>query len=492
MRRLRYCAFVLVLLLAGSITGCAATRSHRMNVLSQQEWSVVETTSVRLWAAAPPEDVRAVALNLERMIRAFEFTGLLQLAHPIDVVLLDSNDMTMLFTEGAQSVINRSDSHRVLVLRRPRASAPSPTGDALGACALASVFADAALPAWVRAGLETYLDGAQVQEEGTVLLGRPHLQDQTFARSSQLLPLSSLRKPDVRWTDRASASAWGYFHFLFSTEQERFEAWVKEVREGADADAAFTRQFGADERALREAVQRHLAPDALPALRIESTDVRVVRERRARPAEVHVTLAKVWFAHRNTGTAVSAAEREMEAHLTRALELEPLNDEALFLHFHHHAQTAGGRAAAVQRARGLLAEHPELGHVWMALGQLLGTAETPSDEALLAYQRARARLGDHPTVLNNLAWELVLRGRYAEALPLAQRALASEPGSRNFNSTLGRALVGLGRCEEGLSRYRTTVTVSPRSERDAWRVKLAELEAQCAQGTKSETLPRAL
>jgi eukaryotic-like serine/threonine-protein kinase len=57
--------------------------------------------------------------------------------------------------------------------------------------------------------------------------------------------------------------------------------------------------------------------------------------------------------------------------------------------------------------------------------------------------------------LNNQAFALMQQGRYAEALPLAQRALARLRGSgvideayANYN--VGRSLIELGRCDEGL------------------------------------------
>jgi eukaryotic-like serine/threonine-protein kinase len=57
--------------------------------------------------------------------------------------------------------------------------------------------------------------------------------------------------------------------------------------------------------------------------------------------------------------------------------------------------------------------------------------------------------------LNNQAFALMQQGRYAEALPLAQRALARLEGSgvideayANYN--VGRSLIELGRCDEGL------------------------------------------
>jgi predicted Ser/Thr protein kinase len=62
---------------------------------------------------------------------------------------------------------------------------------------------------------------------------------------------------------------------------------------------------------------------------------------------------------------------------------------------------------------------------------------------------------DEARALNDQATGLMREGNYAEALPLAQRALASLEGSGDIyeafaNYNVGRSLIELGRCEEGL------------------------------------------
>jgi predicted Ser/Thr protein kinase len=62
---------------------------------------------------------------------------------------------------------------------------------------------------------------------------------------------------------------------------------------------------------------------------------------------------------------------------------------------------------------------------------------------------------DEARALNDQATGLMREGNYAEALPLAQQALASLEGSGDIyeayaNYNVGRSLIELGRCEEGL------------------------------------------
>jgi eukaryotic-like serine/threonine-protein kinase len=89
------------------------------------------------------------------------------------------------------------------------------------------------------------------------------------------------------------------------------------------------------------------------------------------------------------------------------------------------------------------------------------TTTTPTTETV-ALDEARR--------LNDQAFGLMNEGRYEEALPIAQRALASLEGSGDqyeafANYNVGRSLIELGRCEEGLPYIdRSQELQGPRSE----------------------------
>ncbi len=65
------------------------------------------------------------------------------------------------------------------------------------------------------------------------------------------------------------------------------------------------------------------------------------------------------------------------------------------------------------------------------------------DDADLAYGRALEIAPDRPEALNNRAWSLMLRGQWADALPLLERAAVQDPKSRRIaaNLELARAAV---------------------------------------------------
>jgi serine/threonine-protein kinase len=88
------------------------------------------------------------------------------------------------------------------------------------------------------------------------------------------------------------------------------------------------------------------------------------------------------------------------------------------------------------------------------------TTTAPTTTATTAPTTTTAPATESPSVdeakqLNDEAFGLMQEGRYEEALPLAQRALAGLEGSGEIeeayaNYNVGRSLIELGRCEEGL------------------------------------------
>jgi eukaryotic-like serine/threonine-protein kinase len=88
------------------------------------------------------------------------------------------------------------------------------------------------------------------------------------------------------------------------------------------------------------------------------------------------------------------------------------------------------------------------------------TTTAPTTTATTAPTTTTAPAAESPSVdeakqLNDQAFGLMQEGRYEEALPLAQQALAGLEGSGEIeeayaNYNVGRSLIELGRCEEGL------------------------------------------
>ncbi|HEY9151053.1 MAG TPA: XrtA/PEP-CTERM system TPR-repeat protein PrsT [Gammaproteobacteria bacterium] len=70
--------------------------------------------------------------------------------------------------------------------------------------------------------------------------------------------------------------------------------------------------------------------------------------------------------------------------------------------------------------------------------------------AAAGYEDLLASQGEDPRVLNNLAYIALRQDRFEEALALARRAHALDPGNPYVNDTLGWSLVRMERAEEGL------------------------------------------
>ncbi len=115
---------------------------------------------------------------------------------------------------------------------------------------------------------------------------------------------------------------------------------------------------------------------------------------------------------------------------------------------------------------------------WVAhhnLAAELGTRGRPAD-ALPHARRALELKPDHPEVLNNLADHLVRLGRPTEALPLLERARARQPRYAAAANTRGVALVKLGRLEEGVRSFQDAIAWQPRLAEAHYNLGLAESE----------------
>ncbi len=100
-----------------------------------------------------------------------------------------------------------------------------------------------------------------------------------------------------------------------------------------------------------------------------------------------------------------------------------------------------------------------------------------------AYEAARGREPGNARVLNALAWLLVTAKDAsvrdaAAALPLARRAVTAEPESASYRDTLAEALFANGDEDGARAELRRAVDAAPEREKDAYRKRLAELDAR--------------
>ena len=120
---------------------------------------------------------------------------------------------------------------------------------------------------------------------------------------------------------------------------------------------------------------------------------------------------------------------------------------------------SGRYAQAEQRARELVALHPDSGVAWKALGVAL---ERQRKDALSVMQRAAALLPEDAEVHANLGAALLASGRHTEAIASLRRAVQLRPDDADGLSNLGNALRLAGRTDEALASYQAAVANVPR------------------------------
>lgn len=92
------------------------------------------------------------------------------------------------------------------------------------------------------------------------------------------------------------------------------------------------------------------------------------------------------------------------------------------------------------------------GQAWLLLASALRKGAVPQvvAERESAYKKAVELAPRDATAANELAWLYVNQERYAEALPLATRAVELTPWNANILDTYAVAVAGLGRCPEAI------------------------------------------
>jgi Flp pilus assembly protein TadD len=130
-----------------------------------------------------------------------------------------------------------------------------------------------------------------------------------------------------------------------------------------------------------------------------------------------------------------------EANLTAVLQQDPTQPLAV-------AWLAKLRKSSpVNSLRQSVAARPNDWRAWLLLGQALPGG--PDREA--AFRKAVVLNPDSAMGNNQLAWELMTRGRAKEAFPFADHAVDLAPGDAAIVDTLAVVADGLGKCKDALA-----------------------------------------
>jgi len=153
----------------------------------------------------------------------------------------------------------------------------------------------------------------------------------------------------------------------------------------------------------------------------------------AKGQEIDRLLAELAFRTGNWAVALERYERLAAIHPNESLTLERAGISAFHLGDLHRSGAALAAATAIPGAS------------WRAWNARGAVADHRRDwaEADIAYDRALQLAPENAIVLNNRGWSLLLRGSWAEALPLLERSAELAPGVRRIadNLELARAAV---------------------------------------------------
>jgi tetratricopeptide (TPR) repeat protein len=124
-------------------------------------------------------------------------------------------------------------------------------------------------------------------------------------------------------------------------------------------------------------------------------------------------------------------------------------------------QMAKGRRSSIGRMtfEELVARYPTAPNVHYAYGTFL-LPEEP-DAALEEFRRELRTSPSHYHAMLHIAYELLKRGNYQEALPLAEKAVELAPSFFPAHNALGRALLEAGQTERAIEELEAGVKLAP-------------------------------
>jgi Flp pilus assembly protein TadD len=158
---------------------------------------------------------------------------------------------------------------------------------------------------------------------------------------------------------------------------------------------------------------------------------------------------------------------------------------------------AGENVKAEQEFGDLSKKYPDVANLHYLLGYLLFSIDP--DQAAVEFRQELQVSPSNAVAQVMLAWYLLLRNQFAEALPLAEHAANVSPNSPSAQLVLGRALVDTGDLNGGLEHLQTALTLDPSNievhlalvhayslagrKADAARERLQSLEMTKSEGT---------
>jgi tetratricopeptide (TPR) repeat protein len=287
-----------------------------------------------------------------------------------------------------------------------------------------------------------------------------------------------LRSNDLLGDDaaRSYAIAWALVHLLVNRHPQQLAELQGRFLRGQDPKVAWrevfpqwdpaTEQVG---KALDKEIGGYLLAGKYNYRGVRLPEAAPIPERPMSAAEAHtIRLSLPWL---DRGEKPDPAR--LKAEIEEALAHDPGHVAAL----ERMAKDRTGDALAL--AERATAAHPEDARAWLFLAR-----STPDGERRSAALRKAVEMdGASADAANELAWTLLEAGRSGEALPLARRAVATEPWNEAIIDTLAGVLEDLEQCPEALALQRRAMDVLPEGTsagaRAAFVERRSRLEAAC-------------
>ena len=467
----------LLLAILALSTGCLGPRLARCPADGGSPWRALESEHFSLKTDLPSPEAHEAIAYLERM-RAALLAAAWPEAHdrPMEkvtvYVLGKSQDFENLFPSQLGGLYSRNNGElSIFIHGSPATWSARGDGNSLSTVKhelahYLSAYFLIRQPRWLSEGLAGFLQTLELSEDGkTATVGRPYPQAAEWmdyqlqlVRNRQVLSWSawSVFNWDRRKLDQYThhqlygyyATSWLLVHWLSTTRPEGFAKFQAHLAKGADPRQSFAEAFsdlrGAD---LDSMLLPYLLRGFFKERTVQVPSVTVsATERPLADAEVHALRARLaltasYLSKEGSKERLALARTELD----ESLRLEPANLSAIWLKVGDVPQ-----AQRLPLVRAAVAAHPEEGLGWRLLGAVLGEDASSLPEREAAYAKAVALAPHDASPANGLAWVYVLQGRYAEALPLATRAVELAPWNPAILDTYAMTMAGLGRCEEAI------------------------------------------
>jgi tetratricopeptide (TPR) repeat protein len=464
-----------------SCAACVGPRLAKCPGEGGRPWQELESEHFLLQTDLPPEEARKAVSYLERtrsalLAAAWPSASKQPMARVTVYVFGDTGDFENLFPRRLAGFFTRDDDEPLIVMHgapdswERRFTGLSEASSSTLKHELAHYLSSYFLlrqPRWLGEGLAQFLETLQLSVDGrTAMLGTPHLDAVSGmkhlldAQRRGLLDYEgytirnvfSWDKPSEEYRDWEIASmywgSWLVVHWLYNNMPQAFESYQLMLAQGENPDRAFQKAF--DRLAgpnFDSMMFTYLKSGSYKEFTVPVPPVALnFLERTLEDSEVHATRARL--AAMASGLAKEGSKERLAlalAELDEALELDPKSLMALSQKV---SRAPDNMKPALARAA--VEAHPHESRAWVLLAQALRDAESSKEEREAAYKKAVELSPEDVSAANGLAWLYVTQGRYQEALPLAQRAVALAPWSSHILDTYAMAAAGLGRCPEAI------------------------------------------